>query len=265
MKKFMYHFAFICLLLGVVSCSDSGKEKSATEIADKKIENEASMEAEIKAIDEEISTSGQLLSSFRFSKENAELMLAHAHLSTSGKILKIDEEFNKGNDGDYGMNSYYLHGDMVFASREYYEDRSDKTKPMYVERISFYDKKGKVLKTRERKVDFEEKIDDAPFHNVSPKGIKVDRAKRALNQEGEFEIRFQGFLEANAINYMILGGSEQDDFSTTVRIDQEDAFVRFLLMNESECMGKKLKVSFKNVTDNTGFEYQAYIQGGFVK
>lgn len=263
MKKFIYPLICLFFLSLVISCSGTDKKKDS-EIVNTTLDSEASMEAEIKSIDEEITTSGQLLSSMRFTKGDGSLMWAHAHLSAAGKILKIDEEFNLGNDGDYGMNSYYLKDDVVFASREYYEDRIIKDKPMYIERLSYYDKKGKVLKTLEKKVDFEENIDTAPFKPGPLKGIKVNRAKQALNQEGEFVTLFQGFFEANAIQYIIVGGNEEDAFTSTVRVDQEDEFVRFLLMNEKECIGKKLKISFTNVTDDTGFEYQAYVQGGFV-
>ena len=266
MKKFKSYFLIALIGIAFSSCSDTEKNNSSKGLlVEKKLSNEGSFESEILAIDEEIATSGELLSSMRYTKENGAVILVHAHLSKQGKIIKIDEEYNEGDDGNYGMNSFYLKNDKVFASRAYFENKAKKPESEFVERISYYSDDEKVVKTLERKAAYEEDIGSLAFKPGILKELKIDRAKRALNQEGEFSTNFQGFVLVQVLRYIVVGGSEEGGYTSAVRVDQEDDFVRFLVQNESECMNKRLQLSFQNITDDTGFEYQSYVQGSFKK
>ncbi|TNE56085.1 MAG: hypothetical protein EP338_00535 [Bacteroidetes bacterium] len=262
--KFKNWGAGILACLVLFACNTEQTETEGTESKYKavKMDGEAAFDAEMLEIDREIASEGQLLSSFRYSKEDGAMILAHAHLTNEGRIIKIDEEFNDGPGKSYGLNSYYLKGDKPFATRAYFEEVKG-GKSMFVERISYY-KDGKVQKTKERTAEYEELIEDKQFVGVKPQALSVERAQRIMNQEKEFETLFQGFVEVQAVNYMVLGSAEEDGYTTTVRIERPDQFTYFLLANQEECLNKKVKVSFENVVDRTGFEYQSYLGGGFV-
>lgn len=256
------------LMLVLSACSDTEPTQKKEAVVEKKLSNEDSMMAEIKAIDEEAESSGKLVSSLRYTKENGAVVLVHAHLTDDDNMIKIDEEYNEGNNGSYGTNTFYLKGGKIFAVREYFEDQTDKKAPKFVERLSFYSIKGKeskIQKTIEKRVDFEEEIENIDFKPVALHEVKIDRAMDALNQRGEFENTFQGFVKVQAFNYLVIGSPQKDGYTSAVRINSDDEFTLTLLNNQRKLLNRKIEVSFENVMDPDGFEYQSYIQGSFVQ
>lgn len=258
-----FSFPLALFLLGTVACKNEAadqQEEAGKEIV---LNNEGAIDAEIAAITETVAKEGQLMSSLSYSRENGEVYQVHAHLS-GGKILKLDEEFNDGPGKNHGINSFFLKGDDVIATREYYEDNtSTPEQSMFVERITYYDPKGKVLKSKEKRVAYEEQIEASTFKQVSSKGLKIDKAKRALNQEQEFMTSFQGIVTESGLHYIVIGSDGPDSYTSAVRADQEDDFVRFLVNNQKACVGKKVAITFETVTEDNGFTYQAYRSGGF--
>lgn len=265
MKKQLIYGCYLALFGILISCSGTSNSTDEGTVVVEKLSNEGSYEAEIRELDKKVALGGELLSSFRYTKENGAMILVHAHLSKQGKIIKIDEEYADGDNGNYGLNSYYFKGDSVFATRAYYEDTENQVNPGFVERYSYYADNGKVVKTIERRSPQEEGIESAEFKPTVLTALRADRARKVLNQEGEFRTFFQGFVEVQALRYIILGEEDDAGYTTTVRVDQPDGFVAFLIANQRACLNKEVQVAFKNVVDQTGFEYQSYVQGVFKK
>ncbi len=257
----MRNFIFLSLLF-LAACSGEEAKTDKTAV-DKKLENEGSLEAEIQAIDNEIQTSGQQATSMRYTQENGAYIVVNAHLNEAGKIIKIEENYSDGDGANSGVNSFYLKDEKIFATREYYSDMSANP-ASFVDRLSYYDNKQKVAKTLEKRVEFEEQLDGTEYKSVALKGMSMDRAKNVLDQKGEFETSFQGFVKVQALNYIIIGSENSESWVSSIRVDYEDEFIKTLLSNPKKYLNKKVFVAFENVTDPTGFQYQTYLSGKFV-
>jgi hypothetical protein len=258
----MRNFIFLSLLM-LAACS--GEEaKTDDKIEDSELANEGSLESEMKAIDAEIETSGQQATSMRYTKDNGAFVVVNAHLNETGKIIKVEESYSDGDGANNGQNSFYLKDEKIFATREYYSDMSAHP-ASFVDRLSYYDKKQQVVKTLEKRVEFEEELDNVEYKTVDLKSIKMDRANNVLDQTGEFETSFQGFVRVQALNYIIIGSKNSEGWVSSVRVDYEDEFITSLLKNPAKYLNKKVFISFENVTDPTGFQYQTYLSGKFIE
>ncbi|MES2588557.1 MAG: hypothetical protein V4622_06205 [Bacteroidota bacterium] len=266
--KILASLILVVSFLNLSSCSN--EEKKNEKIVSTKLSQEDAMNAEMQAIDQEAEAVGKVASSLRFTLENGEFIVVTAHLSEKNEILKIEEDFDDGQKGNAGKNTFYLKDGKVFLTREYIDDRSklnskQDSVSQFVERISYYNKKEKVEKTIEKRVDFEDDLEDVSFVPVALHEAKIDRAKRVLDQKDEFKITFQGLINVNAIHFLIVGSSGQDAYTSAIRVDYEDKFIQTLLANQEKFMNRKIQVAFENVVDQTGFQYQSYIEGKFVE
>jgi hypothetical protein len=257
-SKYFIPILFFLLVLNSCKSNEVKEEKTLT------VSNEGAYNAEMKAIDSQIVNSGKVASSLRFTKEEGSSIVVRAHLTDEGKMLKIEEEYNDGEPNNIGTTSFYYKKNKVFATREYFDDKLSEKSPKFVDRISYYDEKGNVVRTLEKRVNFEEDLELAEYSEVKKVKVSIERAKKVLDQKEEYKITFQGFLEVNALNYLIVGSSGKNAFTSGIRVDYEDAFIKTLLKNQEKYLNKKIEVVFENITDQTGFKYQSYIKGKFL-
>jgi len=257
MKRLLISGIIFAMAVLVSACGNAGKQEDA-KVVSTKLSNEESLEAEIKAVEETIAKSDQVASSLRYTKENGASIVVLAHVDDAGKILKIEEVFNDGDNGNNGTISYYMQGKFPFATREYFEDRTSAETPKFVERKSYYDKAGKVLRTIEKRVNYEEELDAAAFVPVALHNCPLTRAQKVLDQKDEFETTFQGFVNVEVLNYLVVGEPKANGYTSAMRADYEDDFIKDALKNEKKYMNRKIRVSFETVQDPSGFEYQMY-------
>jgi hypothetical protein len=257
MKRLLISGILLSTLVLSSACGNTSKNEDAT-VVTAKLSNEESLEAEIKAVEETIAKSDQVASSLRYTKENGASIVVLAHVDEAGKILKIEEVFNDGDNGNNGTISYYMRGKVPFATREYFEDRKTETTPKFVERMSYYDESGKVLRTIEKRVNYEEELDAATFVPVALHDCPLARAQKVLDQKGEFETTFQGFVLVEVLNYLVVGEPKKDGYTSAMRVDYEDEFIKDALQNQQKNINRKIRVSFETVQDPSGFEYQMY-------
>ena len=263
MNKWIFKGVFIAGL-GFMSACGSDKSKETAVAPSTKLSNEESIQAEITAIDEEAAKADVVAYSLNYTKESGDAIRVAAHLSSDNVILKIDERFAEPNGGNSGTITYYMKEKFPFATREYFEDNSNSKGSKFVERISYYDKKGKVLSTKEKRVDYEEELANVNFVSVPLHACSVDRAMQVLEQKGEFETTFQGFAKTNTMDYFIVGQPEKDGYSSALGIEIQDAFIQDALRNEAKYLNRKCRVTFTSVTTTSGYEYQMYTSGQWV-
>jgi hypothetical protein len=261
------HFANLLAVLLITSFSiyscKSTPEKDLNKVVE--VSEEGAFNAEMKAIDSEIETVGKLASSLNFSKEDGSTIVVRAHLSENDDILKIEEEFNDGEKKGFGTKSFYYRQGKIFATREYMEEHLAGKEAKFIDRISYYDKNEKVTKTLEKRVSFEEELEGLPYNVVEKFQVDPSRAKKVLDQKDEFKITFQGIIDVNALNYLIVGSPGSDGYTSAIRVDFTDPFIKALTTNQKAYMNKEIEVVFQNITDDTGFQYQSYIQGKFIE
>jgi hypothetical protein len=260
MAKFFFSLLFLFL---ITSCGT--KNQSPDKIIEEKLSITESLNAEITAIEQEITTNAQTASSLRYSKENGESVVVAAYFDPSGNILKIEEFFTQKNNGSNGLKSFYLRNNKPFATKEYFADNSNAKAPKFVDRISYYDENEKIIQTIEKKVDFEEDLDNTEYVVVPPVSCSINRAQQVLNQEGEFETTFQGFVHVDVLSYLVVGEPKPNGYTSALRADYEDGMLKELLKNEKKHLNRKIRVEFNTITDPSGFEYQVYLGAKFVE
>lgn len=261
MKSWIFNGVLIAGLCFVSACGSNKKE--GTEVASKKLSNEESLDAEIKAIDENAEKSGLAANSLSYSKPSGEAVEVIAHLSANHEILKLDERFSEGEGKNNGIVTYYMKGKFPFATHEYFEDYTDPQQSKFVERISYYDDKGKAISTKEKRVNFEEELPNVQFQAVALHTCSVDRAMKVLDQKDEYATTFQGFALTESLNYLIVGQPGDDGFTSTLRIEDEDAFIIEAMQNQRKFLNRKCRVTF-DLAESSGFVYQVYTGGQWV-
>lgn len=245
-------------LLVLAACTNDSASDTKP-VVTKKLSQEDAMFAEMKAIDALAEQLGQVATSLKYTNEKGESVVVHAYFGEDNTILKMDREFSKGNQGDFGKVTYYLKDGLLFLSREYFQDNSGES-PKFVDRISLYDQ-DKVQKTIEKRVDYEDQLEQAAYQPAPLFACKLDDAMDVLNQKGSFETTFQGFAESGDLTYLVVGEPKKEGFSSALRADELDAFISELRKNPKKHLNRKIVVAFEVMTDPTGFEFQLY-QGG---
>lgn len=225
--------------------------------------NEEEMNQRMVEIDTIVSRSGLIASSLYFSKgETGESIQVDGHMNEDNTIMKVIEYFNDGNGLSSGQRIFYLNGGKPFATIELFDDVTG-VKPQFVDRVSYYDEKGKVIKTKERRGDYQETVEQMQYKPVALHSITMERAMRALNQEKEFQTTFQGFIHQEMFTYLSVGENRPDGFRSALRLDYKDPLIMALSANEEGYIGEKLRVNYQKHTDQTGFEFQVYAGGKF--
>lgn len=233
-----------------------------TEKVIKSFKNEAEMNQRMIEIDALAETNDQIAASLKYQKEDGSFVQVFGHMNRDNQILKIEEQFSDGGGKTNGTIIYYLNEGKPFVVHELLDEVVNGT-ANFVDRISYYDAKGKVLKTKERRSDFQETTEKmsyspAPLHTTS-----MDRAMRVLNSEKEFEVTFQGFVYDGAHTYLIVGeNTKKDAYTCALRCDYKDPLIIELEGNPEAFLGQKLNLKFEMATDRE-FEFMAYAGGKF--
>lgn len=256
------------VLLVLTACGGGQEKNKPTEKTEApkvvvSFENEAEMDERVVEIDAIVTQVGMTASSLYYSKgETGESIQVDGHLNADNQILKIEEFFSDGNGKSSGRRMYYLNDGKPFVTVEQFDDVTG-TKAQFVDRISYYDANGKVIKTKERKGDYQEVVETMKYKPVGLAGITMDRAMRAINQQKEFETTFQGFIDQDIFTYMSVGEKKADGFRSAIRCDFKDPLINDLSNDQKGNIGRKLLVNFQKHTDETGFEFQVYTGGKF--
>ena len=264
MKKPILFSALIVVVLIFSACDGNDKIAKPVEKVSPKLGNEEAIEAEIEAIEAEILQADLVAHSLNYSKENGEAIEVLAHLSKDNVILKIEEKFSDGKNKNSGIITYYLKDKFPFVTKELFEDNSNLAAVKFVERVSYYNAKGKAISTKEKRVNFQEELIKVPFVAVPLKTCSIDKAMRVLEQKGEFQTTFQGFALTEILNYLIVGQPEEGGYTSALRIEFEDNFIKDALKNQTKYVNKKCRVTFE-IANNSGFEYQLYTGGSWDK
>ena len=262
MLKYIFPLLLVLTACGGLEETDKKAKKLEPKVV-VSFKNEAEMDERMIELDVIVAQAGMVASSLYYSKgETGESIQVDGHMNLDNQIMKIEEFFNDGNGLNNGKVIYYLNAGKPFVTFEQFDDVSG-AKPQFVERISYYDEAGKVMKTKERRGDYQELVENMKFVPVGLKSVSMDRAMRAINQEKEFETTFQGFINQEIFTYISVGENKPDGFRSALRCDYKDKLIVALSGNEEGYIGEKLRVNYQKFTDQTGFEFQVYAGGKF--
>ncbi|MDD2984402.1 MAG: hypothetical protein PHQ74_13535 [Crocinitomicaceae bacterium] len=262
MRKFSFYLFIITLSIAFTSCKSEPKEKEITEKPEKGL-NETTWDNAMKKIDDEIAISDAVANSLYYSKESGESEKVVAYLSQDNKILKVEESYSGKANENSGRVVYYLNNTLPMITIERFEDKSNLKSVNFVERISYYNEKGEATYTKEKRVVYEDELPNASFQAVDLVTLSTDKIFRILNQEGEFQTTFQGLVETDALNYLIVGEPKEDGYTSAMRIEFEDHFIKEIYKSPKKFMNKKVRVTFQVSRIQGNFEYQIYTGGSW--
>jgi hypothetical protein len=266
MKKYIFPLIFILAACSGEETNKSAKKEDPATVV-KKFANEAEMDNRIVEIDALISTSTQMVSSMKFQKDDGTYIQVLGHMNRDNQVLKMEEQFSDGEGKNLGVRYYYLNGGVPFATQELIDEAQPDGTYMFVDRISYYDAKGKVLKTKERRASYAEETEKMKYKPVALKGITIDRAMRALNSKKEFACTFQGLITEGGVTYLIVGENNKNNpmpFTAALRCDYKDPLILQLSSNPEGYLGEPLKVNFEFKSEQN-FEYMSYTGGDFAE
>lgn len=258
MKATFQFIAVLSLLTFFNACKGEAENTddliSTGEEQDLSFKGKEDIEAKISAIDNDQNL--LIVNSLMYAHSNGSTAEAIAYLNEKQEILKIEEKFNDSKSGNFGKRIFYFEDGKRLATKEIYQDNQPK-KPMFIERVSFYDKKDKVKFSQQREADFEENLEMATFQLAKAADCPKDRAMQILNQEGPFETTFQGLASNGDMDFIIVGENVKDGFTSSLAIQHNGGDIPKLLANEAAYIGRSLTVQFERVVDHRDFEFQA--------
>ncbi len=263
MNKIIFLFSILAL---TVSCGGSNDSNNETVTTPEQISKQEKQETEIekRIADTDLQDKLDVMNSLYFTKEDGSSLEVKDFLDKSGNILKVEEKYVDKEKDSYGTNLFYIRNGKKYASKERFEEKDGKN-AFFVERVTFYDDKEQVATTKIRKADFEENLDAVPLEITKSVDCSIKRAMDALNQEGDFETRFQGFVNSNNTNYIVVGPSGSDQYNSALMLQYNSTTTNNLMRNQEASIGKKLDLEFQKMVDDNGFEFQVLLTLKVVK
>lgn len=252
-KRLFSIFLFSSLFL--TACSSENNPTDANPTSEEYVpnENEVAYEEYIAQIDANDSLG--VGNSLFYSKGNNEFTEVELFVNDAGVMVKMIESYTQTTQ-TVAKNIFYLKKGKKFASKELYEVNKN-GQFSFVERVTYYDEKEKPLVTKVRTAPFEQDLEFETFKSAKKQDCSMQRALNILDQKGEFNTTYQGFVKEGGFTYIIVGGSGKDDFTSSLLVQYEDATVKKLIENEKAMIGTPLIVDFQVVEDpGEGFEYQ---------
>ncbi|MBN9292640.1 MAG: hypothetical protein J0G96_01525 [Flavobacteriia bacterium] len=210
------------------------------------------------AIDFALDTSNCVQYSLDYSKENNERYFASLYCDVKGNVLRM-EELIISPEQLYQKNKFYYDNKRIFATVCEYQEKED-TSLIFIEELNFYNVKGDVEKSF-RKVTRDNAKEEANFI-LSEKNKKLsnERIFRAVNNEGEFELTFQGIIKTDNLDYLLIGSPEKDGYTTALQIEANTPFIKDIYVNERRYINRKIGVNFERQS-MSNFSYQVFVAG----
>lgn len=159
------------------------------------------------------------------------------------------------------MNYYYKDAKLVYIEEFNYQYSPEHTEVL--ERKLYMD--GEVLvKAYERRSELENEIDEIKFEEVDIDLTQydLDRPKRAIKQEQEYELKYGEFLIIDPESYLILENDESG-YGVALYIIEKDMLLDEMFNNPTNYRGKTIEVFHEFLMMN-GIERMIY-RGGIVK
>ncbi len=257
MKKGMIFF-LSAMAFFFVGCASNDSEESNDEMQqeNKAYKDEADFEARMAAIDQNESLI--VANSLQYRDNAGSTEEVSAYLDEDQSIVKLVEDFSEINTHNFGTKTFYLENGKKFATKEVYQENR-LAEPMFIERITYYDKTEKPVYAKMRQAAFEIDLESLPFSTVSQKNVSASRAMRVLNQEGEFETTFQGLVSDGTLDFIIVGENTPDGFASSLAVQHTEGDIKKLINNEVAMIGTPLEIQYERMVDQTGLEFQVLL------
>lgn len=237
--------SLLCLF-GISSC---GEEKSIPPSGELSEENTAisnNYEEYINSID--FNDSLSIANTLYYSNQDGDAVEVELLLNENEEIVKMTEMMTSKHSSSIISNVFYYKDGKKYATKEYRE-QSKNDSLYFVEYRSYYDTLESVLLTKKRTAPFEELLDQEPFTNTEKRPLSADRARRVIDQKGEFETTFQGFVEVAEFLYIVVGENKKSGYSSSLVVQSYTPLIQELKAHQSSMLGTPLEISFGRTND----------------
>lgn len=196
------------------------------------------------------------IKSLLYTKEDHTMVDVTAYLDKDSKIVKMVDYYQDGKTGIIEQTYFYFNNGVLFASKKIGEIRPKDETPYYSEIVTYYDEKEKATSSKERTTDFEENLEMEEFHAIETKSMSPEHAYKVINQQGEYAVTFQGFVNSGPYDFLIVGENKLNGFTSSLSIQSPSQSILYLKSKGKEELGRPLVVSFERFMDDQGYEMQ---------
>lgn len=265
MRKF-FLFYLVAVLFMTLSCNHHGSDNSKLEDTAKNDDYFYRLEKQdsLRKIDSLLETVECNRYSMAFAKPDNEQYLASMFCDSTGVVRRM-EELSTDKNSLYSRNKFYFNKGGIFASTSEYQIMID-SNLTFVEEMNFYDSKGNIEKEY-KKVTKNGDTEETDYTlSKDNKKLNTDRIFRAINNEGEFALTFQGIIHSDKgeLDYLLVGSPEKDGFTTALQIEKRDRFMNDIYAHEKEYVGRKMRISFRRNTEGN-FSYQSFVAAEWIE
>ena len=251
-KKYMIKFiqASVIVLfftIGMSSCTDNTKKTASETNTAEDLSVSENYEAFISKIDANDSLG--IANTLYYTNQKGDAVEVELLLNSKDEIVKLTEIMTSSHSNSIVSNEFYYKNGKLYVSKEFRE-QSKNDSLYFVEYRSYYDTSETILLTKKRTAQYEELLDQEPFTNTEKRPLSDDRAKRVINQKGEFETTFQGFVEVAEYLYIVVGENKKSGYSSSLVVQSYTPLIKELKANQSAMLGTPLEISFGRTNDD---------------
>lgn len=246
---------FATAMVGCNNSENSGKENDSDSLT--VIESDQYEEFEQYMSEVDANGTYSIANSMYYSNQAGEAVEVRLYLeeinADSSELVKMEELMVAPVTGVVFSNIFYYKDGLKYLTRQYFQE-GNADSLYFVELRTYYDKKEKPVVTKRRTAPYEELLDQETFAVVDSKDCSDERAFRCINQEGEFETTFQGFVDMSPFLYLIVGENKKDGYASSLIVQSRNEIINQLVANESNWIGKPLIVRFEIIQEGGGQE-----------
>ncbi len=255
MIKYLFTLTALLLIFTFTSCGNEDDPNESNDLEDSIIED-SQTDDELEAYLMEIDLNDQLelASSLYYTKSSdsgEEMVQANLFLTAESEVLKIEELMVKAGTNSIVSNVFYYKNEKKCASKQFFEE-SINDSSYFVEILSYYDNNANVILSKRRTATYEDYLDQEAYTIVKNSDCSDQRAFDVVNQEGEFETTFQGFVNFGEFTYLIVGENKKIGFASSLVVQRQSNLIKELKSKEKEMIGTPLEVEFGTATDDGG-------------
>ena len=243
------------LVIGLYGCGENEEivEHVNSELTDSSSEQETEFEAIIEAIDSDESLrEGK---SLFYTRDDGATEEVTVFVNDSNVTVKIYHEYTLPNGPSLSSNTYHFNDGVMIASKELFEEGTVEN-GHFVERKTYYDTNEKPIVTKRRVAPYEDNLDYEQFSIVDKQALSYKKPLEILNQTGQFETTFQGFIEEKPYLYMIVGENKPEGYYSSLVVQLMTPLIKKMQNNQEEMMGTQLSVDYETLNGAQGYVYQ---------
>ncbi len=263
MKKVAFFAGIVLGLMTMASCGDSTTTDEINEQNNEESNETVQLSEEYEAYMTQLDANDtmDIANSLYYVNGNQEGVEVALFLDGEGEIQKIEETMISPT-GSVTSNLFYYKDGAKYATKQFVEQIAGDS--VYFEEYrSYYNKDESVKLTKKRSAAYEEMLEYESFTVTDNKDCKADRAMRIVNQEGEFETTFQGFVELEGFLFLVVGENKKSGYASSLIVQQYTPDILELKAKESEMIGTPLEVQF--MIDHNQGEQQILIGARIIR